>query len=324
MPAVESDPGWREPIAGLRRRRAQRQLSRDDYWTAMARRHQELRDYQDLLQESLAERVVIERDRIVLDLSDGTRWTWPPGDLRAAPVVVLNDGYYEPVELQMLTALMPQQGTALDVGANLGWYSVHLAREGGEGARVYAFEPIQATFDVLEANVRLNGLVDRVIPRRIALGDSAGWADFYTPAVTGSVAASRRQLLPIEPQLVERCTVQTLDEFAGRESLADIALIKCDVEGGELAFLRGATATLASQRPILMIELLRKWSAAFGYQPSTAVDLLASLDYRCHIARGAELVEVQHIAEDATETNYFFVPAEKIRDVVETLASAAT
>jgi FkbM family methyltransferase len=307
-------------IADLVARRAAGDLDRDAYWSAMSAWHAALLDYGPLLERCGAERLVIEPSGLILELADGTRWTWRPGDRRAPPVVVLDDGEYEAAERRLLVGLMPEGGVALDVGANLGWYTVRLARRAGASGRVHAFEPAAASFGLLETNLHLNGVGASVAPHRIALGESSGEVTLYTPALTGSVAASQRPLFADEPQEIETCPAETLDAFVERQSIDAVALVKCDVEGGELAFLKGARATLESRRPILMVELLRKWSAVYGYHPNDAAGLLAGIGFDCYAIAGPTLAPVPVIDDACPHTNFFFIPHEV---VAETLSRAA-
>jgi hypothetical protein len=62
---------------------------------------------------------------------------------------------------------------------------------------------------------------------------------------------------------------------------------------------------------MLLLELLRKWSARFGYHPNDALDLLAEHGYRCFTAiEGGRLREFGRVLEDTVETNYFFLHRE--------------
>jgi FkbM family methyltransferase len=125
---------------------------------------------------------------------------------------------------------------ALDVGANVGAYTLLLGRWVQPGGRVYAFEPASEAYGGLTAHVRLNGLGDAVTCVRAAASASTGTA---TLAVDGLSGANRLDASAAG----ERVETVTLDDFCRREGIRP-AFIKIDVEGAELEVLRGARETI--------------------------------------------------------------------------------
>jgi len=127
----------------------------------------------------------------------------------------------------------------VDVGANQGGWTIMVA---GRGARVIAFEPIPPTVDRLYANVLANPeIAQQIEVRPIGLGDRYGNATFIADLDTGNRLVSNGEetnrktiTIHIEP-----------DDDALRS--VDPKFIKVDVEGAELAFLRGCRETLAKQ-----------------------------------------------------------------------------
>jgi FkbM family methyltransferase len=170
--------------------------------------------------------------------------------------------------------------TVIDVGANVGQYSVLFARLVGAEGRVLAFEPVPRTFGVLRSVLRGLG-IGNVDPRRMALGD-----------VDGSTAMTEvldEDGLP-EPGLAHLASssgggtvdvsVARLDTLrAGSIPFARCAFMKIDVEGAELAVLRGASGVLATDRPAVMVEVDRGMSARYGCTPEQTLAFLADLGY---------------------------------------------
>jgi FkbM family methyltransferase len=152
-------------------------------------------------------------------------------------------------ELAVLDALMRRGGTAVDIGANQGFFAFALS---AFATRVVCFEPNPdyAAF----ARWMLRG---RAEVHALALADKPGRATFYVPHaddgmvlhLAGSLKRAHGQFKTIESYPVE---VRTLDEFA----LTDVTFIKIDVEGSERDVLDGARATIARERPPLLLELL--------------------------------------------------------------------
>lgn len=125
---------------------------------------------------------------------------------------------------------------ALDVGANVGAYTLLLGRWVRPGGRVFAFEPAGEAFAGLSRHVELNGLGDGVTCVRAAAAATTGTALL---AVDGLSGANRLA----SDAGGERVETVTLDDFCAREGIHP-SFIKIDVEGAELDVLRGARETI--------------------------------------------------------------------------------
>ena len=130
----------------------------------------------------------------------------------------------------------------LDVGASVGSYAMLFGQWTRPHGRVYAFEPAPDIRAVLERHVAINDLDGIVVPVAAAASDANGRSPFVTPGPHGisRLAAAGES----SPLLVETITI---DEFCKREAVRP-DLIKIDVEGAELAVLRGARDTLRACR----------------------------------------------------------------------------
>ena len=135
----------------------------------------------------------------------------------------------------------------------------------------------------------------------------AGPADFFLPAFSGSVAASARNLHPEEPATKLTVQLETADDFAEREQIGHIDLIKCDVEGAELSVLRGARRIIERDKPIIFLEMLRKWASHFNYHPNDIISLLRQSGYRCWGVGKSSLREIDVVTDETPETNYLFL-----------------
>lgn len=171
-------------------------------------------------------------------------------------------------ELRLVWHLLKDSGGVVDVGANAGIYSAMALQR---RRWVTAFEPVP------EEAIRLRRLIGtRGIVHQVALSDRCGNATLHVPYV-GDVTVTTRSSLEanVDADLSYRdieVNVATLDSF----SLSDIAFIKIDVEGHELAVLRGGVETLIRSRPNLLVEV--EESRVPGCFQAIS-DFLASLDY---------------------------------------------
>ncbi|HWS53721.1 MAG TPA: FkbM family methyltransferase [Pyrinomonadaceae bacterium] len=138
-----------------------------------------------------------------------------------------------------------------DVGANVGDYS-RLVRRHLPAAVVYAFEPSAAVHRRLAENLASAEGAGRFRPFNLGLSDEEKSVELYSYTVEGeeqSLISSidRRlptQVLQVEVSASERVRVRTLDSFCEEEGVARIDFLKLDVEGHELAVLRGARGML--------------------------------------------------------------------------------
>jgi FkbM family methyltransferase len=225
----------------------------------------------------------------------------------------MNFGAYEPVDFAMVRALMPSGGTFMDVGANIGWYSLHVAVR-DPAARVLAVEPVPTSFRWLQAAVALNG-VSNVECHQFAVGERTGTTVLYVdPSIAGAASAAPSEHR--ETADAVECSVVTLDGFVA-EHAATVDFLKLDIEGGELAALRGASRLLASQRPIVFAEMLRKLARPFGYHPNDIIELMAEHGYECFHARPDSRLNRFLTMDDSTvETNFYFLHRDAHRSVI--------
>lgn len=144
----------------------------------------------------------------------------------------------------------PEQDEAiLDVGANIGLFTIRYARM-FPTARVYAFEPNPGAYDRLVRNLKAN-CITNAVAINAAVADSSGTRPFFVGRLTimGSIIESGDGAT--EPAF--HTEVITLDAFCRAHSITSIGLIKVNVEGAEMEVLKGAQDTLELTRA-LMIE----------------------------------------------------------------------
>ncbi|HLX04545.1 MAG TPA: FkbM family methyltransferase [Candidatus Binatus sp.] len=153
---------------------------------------------------------------------------------------------YEADVAHFLSERIKPGSICFDVGANVGAYVLQLAHWTGPTGRVVGFEPNPAAVEVLSAHVQFNGFEPIVTIEKSAVGSSSGTTTMYCSAADGmSRLAEQNSLL----DSAERITVPviTLDDFCARTGLEpDWILI--DIEGFELAALRGAARTIERRR----------------------------------------------------------------------------
>ncbi|MBU1384240.1 MAG: FkbM family methyltransferase [Alphaproteobacteria bacterium] len=310
-------------LTKLRRDYSEGIISRADLRQKTSEEFAKLAAYQEMIAGSDISEISISSSDIIATIKSGVRMYWEVEDVCSAPSIAFAHSSYEPEESHLLFSLAADKKSILDIGANIGWHSLHFGRlTQANGGSVYAIEPIPWTFDRLKRNVELNSLSSVVNLYQLGFGESAGSATFYVPRESGSSAASMRDLHPDEGSQRVDCSIEVVDEFLQRECSHPIDMVKCDVEGAELMVLRGANRLLTSDRPVFFFELLRKWSKNFGYHPNAVIDLLASHGYQCWAVGKGSITRMTEMTEETEETNFLFLADHHEREklIIEDLA----
>jgi FkbM family methyltransferase len=221
-------------------------------------------------------------------MSNGT-WLaiWPEEGLLGNETVgwtCFRERSWDPhVEACIRRTLVPGD-TAIDVGANLGYMTAAMAQCVGPAGQVWAFEPVDETYELLEVCRALNGF-DQVTTARLALGAAEGSAEITYDRRHSGLATMHPERVGGEAQ---RVTVRTLDALvAAGEAPPRPALVKIDVEGHELDVLQGAQATIGEGRPAIVFEVNERAATAAGWTLADAATLLTSLaEYRFWLIDG--------------------------------------
>lgn len=173
-------------------------------------------------------------------------------------------------------AARTEPGLFIDIGANIGWFSLNAARL-PVVSQVLAFEPDAGNHQLLCENLALNGVGERVLPIACALGARRGFALLHRYRASNRGRHSLLQAYGEGQSLVAVDALDTLLNELGH-TLTPIHAIKLDVEGYEPAVLAGALETLARVH-VLVIELSPALSAAGGLDFSAMLAVLASAGF---------------------------------------------
>jgi FkbM family methyltransferase len=241
-------------------------------------RHFELSDWAsegaDLVERLGLHGIRFERDGIWIDDGEGGLWRYTPGLFGSAGGAEFGLAY-EQFEIDLLADRLPSGGVFVDVGANIGLFSVQLAKR-VDGLTALAFEPVGVTCSALRGNAAKNGVADRVEVRQLALGERPGtlrlttgfqMANFVVPDDAASAPGSTEEVesRPLDDVLAE----------LGRTPDA----IKCDVEGAELDVLRGARGTLERDHPLVLLEIDERWASRYGHSGEQVARFLTERGY---------------------------------------------
>ena len=206
----------------------------------------------------------------------------------------LFDSKFEQTEINLVTAYLRPGMNVLDIGANIGLYSIIASKIVGERGKVWAFEPSSETYERLMANLALNG-ISSVEVVKIALADvisdwlvlrrDPGYRDgdryLSTRRKTNAAVAGKADDLG-DTEVVE---VTSLDYYftSREEGLPRIDFAKIDIEGGELSALRGGRQLLTnSPDVVLMLECTPEGCFLAGHTQEEVFQFLRRLGFGVH------------------------------------------
>lgn len=304
-------------INELREQYTSKRIAKSEYIDRMYQYHDLLFEYSEQLGKTNIASIYIHDGQVIMEFRDsGIKFICKRNDKRLAPLDTLNFGDYESEELAMQLKLMNGCNTVFDVGANFGWYSMHVASAMPD-AKIHSFEPFENTCCYLRKNVELNKLGNIQI-NNFGLSNSIGKQTFYVDPKL-SVNASLTNLTDGDNVASLVCDFTTMDEYCNRvSSYPDF--IKCDVEGAELLVYEGSKEVLMIGKPIVFSEMLRKWTAKFGYHPNNIIELFNGLGYGCFIIKGGCLEKILEVTEATIETNFVFLHLDKHSEKIRTLS----
>ncbi len=163
-------------------------------------------------------------------------------------------GSYEPEVAAVFRRLVRPGMTVVDIGANIGYFTLLLAALVGPEGRVLAVEPNGRNLRMLEASRRLNGF-DHVVPIQVAASRSTGLLELHASHSNGTTTALRtgRETAALDALLAAE-TVPALRLGDILPADRRVALVKVDVEGAEYNALLGCEAMIARDRPTIVSE----------------------------------------------------------------------
>jgi FkbM family methyltransferase len=213
-------------------------------------------------------------------LANGNSFLLHRGDCLSEQIYL--EGAYEPLETMLVSKIACRGDVALDIGANVGYYTALLDGLVKPDGVVHCFEPGEATFRRLGETRNLLHL-DRASLHAKAISDASGPIEFWMSEAGLDGQQSTQKNSGLGQQA--RCTrveAITVDAFAADLKTRDarsIAFVKCDIEGAELSMLKGAQTLLQSENPpIWLIEHNRKVLLAHGVETSDLLSFFREAD----------------------------------------------
>lgn len=159
--------------------------------------------------------------------------------------IVNTKTFFEQEILELLDKYIPENSVIFDIGANIGNHSIYWGIRRNV-SKIYAFEPVRDTFEILKRNIELNGLKDKVVLYNIGLSDKKGEAGYvnYRMENIGSTHLKPLEKIGGGGGDMQLCTLDDMTFPTNR-----IDFIKIDVESMEILLLKGASKFFKHYKP---------------------------------------------------------------------------
>ena len=181
----------------------------------------------------------------------------------------------------------------IDVGANVGFYTVLFSKALQDGGRVLAIEPASSAIDCLRKNLQSNDcLANTIVFEGVASDKKGRYALNRIPGKEEYSSLGRichPSVLEFEP-VVQAVEGESIDDLVLRFGLKP-GMMKIDTEGSEPLVILGAAATLEEFHPVIMMELSADLLSSFGYEPRQVLTMLKGHGYQCRDALSLEEID---------------------------------
>lgn len=185
--------------------------------------------------------------------------------------------------------------TVIDIGANLGYYTVLFAEWVGREGQVYSVEPVPLFREILQRNAGSFSQVE-VVP--YALGGEPATVQMGVPETAAPHRHGMTRIVSSEEDATFKAEVRPPEALFG--DLFHLDYVKCDVEGYEGEVLPAMKTLIREHRPVVQVEVAAE-------NRHRIFQMMAKLGYRAYFVRGEELVEIQS-PDDPTEGDWIFRP----------------
>lgn len=185
---------------------------------------------------------------------------------------------FEELELDFLKANLSSGDIFLDIGSNIGLFSLVASQRVGDEGLVVAYEPNPVTYFRLVENIKINGL-NNIQTHNIGLSNSKNELDFYI-SKNGYDAWNSFAPEPSKLQEKIKVPVSTLDTVIKELDIEKIKVIKIDVEGWEKFVLQGGQQFLTEFNPLLIVEFGEANALSADYYVQELFAILEDMGYK--------------------------------------------
>jgi len=215
----------------------------------------------------------------------------------------LIDKGFENDEITFLCKYLKQGDIFLDIGSNIGLFSLYAAEIVTEKGKIHAFEPTPDTYSRLKENIELNGFQNIITTNNIGLSSSKGALKLNVSSDGHDAWNTFAQQSEMKFENNIEIPVERLDDYLLEKKLSPdkIAFVKMDVEGWEMEVVKGANNLLIDKNaPVFMVEFTESNLFAAGSNCYELYDIFTSYGYKWYTYN----VENNLLLEDPKRIHY--------------------
>jgi FkbM family methyltransferase len=216
---------------------------------------------------SLKRTDVILNHKMILDERDSLNLAW--------------NRVYEPYETNVVSSIIKPNDIIVDVGANIGYYTLIFSKLTGKGGKVFAFEPSNSNFKILNENIRINKYSDVVVTINKAVSDKEEQMNLYLNDENhGMNRIFKSNAYAPKTNHVERIETIRLDSFFDKLQSLKVDFVKLDIEGSEYGAIKGMQKIIDNNKKLaLMTEFHPSSITEYGIVPRQFLELLYSFGF---------------------------------------------
>ena len=194
-------------------------------------------------------------------------------------------GIYDPNLIVVVNTFLKNGSVFIDVGANMGYFSLLASKTVGKNGKVFALEPSSRDFGRLQDNVKINGL-QNIYPLRLAVSGKVGPIKLLVACEERSAlntTGSEFSFKGVEKVDVEEVDSTTIDRFVRKHyTNGRLDFLKLDIEGSEACALHGAINAIKKYRPAIMLGVNPVALKACGSTVEELQEILKSVEYKVY------------------------------------------
>lgn len=235
---------------------------------------------------------------VIKELDPGLRLFVDLSDVVIGLNIVL--GSYETSETAFVKKTVQPGQSVIDLGTNIGYFTMHMAARVGSSGQVYGFEPLPRNADMVTKSIAENRFEDRVVLHRAAVGSEPSKTHLLYAIETmhsGGSYLVNEDSTSLKGHAVLEVDLLSLDQLDLRRP---VSFIKMDIEGAEPLACRGATKILREDQPIVMAELNPDlYPQVSGCTPTDFIAEMSTQGYSCYLLEngkpGKQIKHIDHL-----------------------------
>ncbi|MCK5137786.1 MAG: FkbM family methyltransferase [Bacteroidales bacterium] len=214
-------------------------------------------------------------------------------------------GVYDPIHIRFLKKYLKEGDIFIDIGANVGCFTLVGSAAVGENGHVFAFEPIKIVADRLDHNILINRLENVTVVRKAVFNEDTNLEFYFAKQENLGMSSIHRH--DTESGMTQEIPAITLDHYLMDKEVTGIKLIKIDIEGAEIYALEGMKNTISIYKPAFIVEVSAQVLGSESDRDKV-FDFFDAMEYQNFVLD--QNIDLIHPLENqlADCTNFVFLP----------------